>query len=338
MYVILLSALAALPFAYGANEEPRLLPKEVTNASNQFITANIENDLFGNGTDQNYTSGVSLTYFDMGLEPNPLTRWLDRIIPTMSINPTTSVYYSIGQNLYTPDDIRIATPVPSQRPWAAFLYGSAGLVTGTKDHIDEMEVTLGVVGPLALGEDTQRFIHANVGSPDPKGWDNQLKNEPGLILSWQRRWPERMSKDFGNLDLTLMPHAGVTAGNIYTYGNIGATLRLAPESARFQDTPIRVRPAMPGTGFFHLKEGRFGWYAFAGVDQRLMVRNIFLDGNTFHDGPSVDKKYLVTDLNTGIALTYGKTRITYTLNWRSKEYDGQSNPSIFGAVGLGYRF
>ncbi|MBI1363476.1 MAG: DUF2219 family protein [Proteobacteria bacterium] len=319
-------------------EDAPLLPPSVTKTSNQFLTLNVENDLFGNGTDRNYTSGVSLTYFDMGLEPSPLTRWLSKAIPTFNINPTTSVYYTIGQNLYTPDDIRIATYVPGQRPWAAFLYGSAGLATATANHIDEMEATIGVVGPLALGEETQRFIHSNVGSPDPKGWDNQLKNEPGLILSYQRRWPEEWSFDSNGLQLSVMPHAGATVGNVYTYGNIGGTIRLAPDDARFQDTPTRVRPAMPGTGFFHLKEGQFGWYLFAGVDQRLMLRNIFLDGNTFTDSHSVDKKYFVTDVSGGLALTYGKTRISYTLNWRSKEFNGQKDPSVFGSIGLGYRF
>lgn len=30
--------------------------------------------------------------------------------------------------------------------------------------------------------------------------------------------------------------------------------------------------------------------------------------------------------------------MTYTLNWRSEEFDGQDKPDLFGAIGLGNRF
>ncbi|WP_460994321.1 lipid A-modifier LpxR family protein, partial [Staphylococcus aureus] len=73
------------------------------------------------------------------------------------------------------------------------------------------------------------------------------------------------------------------------------------------------RLAMPGTGFFEIPEKKWGWYLFAGVDARAVARNIFLDGNTFKDSPSVDKFPLVADANAGLALTYDQLRISYTL-------------------------
>jgi hypothetical protein len=79
----------------------------------------------------------------------------------------------------------------------------------------------------------------------------------------------------------------------------------------------------------------FSWSVFAGLEGRAVGRNIFLDGNTFRDSPSVDKKYFVGDANIGVALTYGRTQLTYTLNWRSEEFQGQDKPDIFGAIGLG---
>ena len=69
-----------------------------------------------------------------------------------------------------------------------------------------------------------------------------------------------------------------------------------------------------------------------------MIRNIFLDGNSFKNSPSVDKKPLVHDANAGISLTFGKTQLAYTLNWRSKEFDGQDEESLFGALSIARRF
>ena len=308
------------------------------NGDRRFLTFVSENDLYGGGTDKNYTNGARVTYFEFGAEPPVLAEWLDWLVPSFRVNETTSVYYSLGHNLYTPEDIEAPVPDPADRPYAAFLYGSAGFVSVTDDHIDDLELTLGVVGPLALGEQIQRNVHEAIDSPDPAGWDFQLENEPGIILSWQRSWPEAYAAMPGPLLFRATPHVGATLGNIYTYANVGLTLQLLPEADRWQAQPLRVRPSIPGSGVFAPPRGGWSWSVFAGVEGRAVGHNIFLDGNTFEDGPSVDKRPLVADASAGIAFTLGWTRLSYTLNWRSKEFEGQQDESIFGAVALGFRF
>ena len=305
----------------------------------RFITFNAENDLFGGGTDRNYTSGVRVTYFDLGAQPHPVFKNISRIFPTFTINKTTSIYYTLGQNLYTPKDITQIVQDPRDHPWAGFLYGAAGLATITKNHVDEAEVTLGVVGPAALGEETQKFIHKYISdSPTPMGWDNQLKNEPGLILAWQRRWPTLIGTEALGFRAGAEPHFGVTLGNIYTYANAGLSFRLSPFAGRWQDDPIRVRPAMPGTGAFLVPEDTFTWYLFGGVEGRAVARNIFLDGNTFADSYSVDKNPFVADVNAGLAVTYSKVRMSYAVIYRTHEFRTQDGGNVFGTVSLGFRF
>jgi lipid A 3-O-deacylase len=305
----------------------------------KFITLNSENDLYGGGTDRNYTNGARLTYFSLGTPMPEFFHAVDRLVPTFSINETTSISWSIGHNLYTPSDITISARQDDERPWAAFVYGSAGLVSITKNHIDSLEATVGLVGPAAMGEQIQKLIHRHVSdSPMPKGWRHQLKNEPGLMLSWERSWRERYSFDALGWTAGATPYIGATVGNIYTYANSGITFYLTPYSGRFQDTPVRVRPAMPGTGAFVVPESTLNWYLFGGVEGRLVGRNIFLDGNTFTDSHSVDKKYLVGDATAGVALTYGRTRVSYALIYRTREFDDQDKGDIFGTVTVGVRF
>lgn len=311
--------------------------KEKDNAT--FVTLNFENDMIGGGSDQNYTSGVRLTYYKMDAEVPKIFNTIDDLVPTFSINPTTSIYYSFGQNLYTPEDITQTAQDPNDRPWAAFLYGSAGLNTITNNHVDNLETTIGVIGPPALGEPIQKFIHKNISdSPAPQGWGNQLDFEPGLMLSWERSWPEQYDVEKFGWTAGAVPHAGITLGNIYTYANAGVSFRLTPYSGRFQDDPIRVRPAQPGTGAFLVPENTFNWYLFGGIDGRAVAQNIFLDGNTFGDSYSVDKKNFVFDANAGIAATYNKIRLSYTLVYRSEEFHGQDGGDVFGSITLGYRF
>lgn len=135
------------------------LPRGLLEDHPGFLTFTIENDNFGDGSDENYTNGVRLTYFDTSAELPWFSSFLDSHLPIFEINDTTSVYYSFGQNLYTPEDIEVSTPDPKDRPYAAFLYASAGLTTLKDDHIDEIEATLGVVGPWALGEEVQTVVH-----------------------------------------------------------------------------------------------------------------------------------------------------------------------------------
>ncbi|PIR37776.1 MAG: hypothetical protein COV35_08370 [Alphaproteobacteria bacterium CG11_big_fil_rev_8_21_14_0_20_39_49] len=302
-----------------------------------YFTLTVENDLFGAGTDQNYTSGIRLSWFELGKKPPGVTENLEKIFPWLEINDVTSVSYSIGQGMYTPDRIDKVAQDDSDRPWAAFLYGSMAMVTIKDNYVDDYEVTLGVIGPLALGEEGQKGVHKLIESPEPKGWDNQLKNEPGLILAWQRRWPEALSAELGNYVAAIEPHFGFSLGNVYTYANTGGIVKFSHKNNRLQDKPLLVKPSMPGTGYFPTP-AKFDWQLFAGLEGRAIARNIFLDGNTFADSHSIDKEYFVLDASAGVSFTVGNARISYTTVYRTKEFEDQNKDSIFGAVSVGYNF
>lgn len=304
----------------------------------KFVTFSLENDSIGSGRDSDYTNGARITYFDAQAPVPEIIHTVAGKIPTFEINQTTSIFYTLGQNLYTPSDITIRAAVPDERPWAAWLYMSAGLTTITGNHVDEVEITGGVIGPAALGEPVQRVVHEAMGVNLPRGWDNQLHNEPGLMVSWNRRWPDALETRLGPLQFSLEPSSGVTAGNIYTYGNVGATLTIGPYDQGFQDSPPRVRPAMPGTGFFATPDDEFSWYLFAGLEGRAVARNIFLDGNSFRDSPRIDKKYFVGDATVGAAITWDDYRLSYNMTYRTEEYHGQDENTLFGGISIGYRY
>ena len=204
------------------------------NPYKSYLSLSYENDLIGSGKDQYYTNGVRATYFNVNTKIPRLLSKSDRLVPGVEFNETTGTYFTVGQNLYTPSDIEQRQADPNDRPWAAWLYASIGLTTLTEEHLDDVELTLGVVGPEALGEQTQKFIHRHVtDSPIPKGWSNQLDFEPGVILSWQRRWPRGIGGDwvvnFGDaFRLRAEPNVNVSLGNIYTYAGTGIMFTFGP--------------------------------------------------------------------------------------------------------------
>ena len=60
------------------------------------------------------------------------------------------------------------------------------------------------------------------GSPDPRGWKNQLHFEPGLMVSWSRRIPYALYYDAGFAKARIEPNFSLSLGNIYTQGGGGA--------------------------------------------------------------------------------------------------------------------
>jgi len=310
----------------------------------------LENDIFA-GTDRHYTNATRLTWLSSDLteydEDTRLPRWglpLLRKLPLIN-RPgfQRNVGLSLGQNIYTPEDISRRDLIKDDRPYAGWTYLSLTFHVKNTVKLDVFEVTLGIVGPSSLAKETQKIIHGWLESKDPKGWDHQLRNEPGLIIGWQRNWrlfAKGMGKGWG---FDFIPHIGGAVGNIATFANIGGEIRLG------YNLPLDF-----GTSFIRSGSGieapvdnkdprlrgqeNLGFHLFADVDGRFVARNIFLDGNTWKESHSVDRKRLVADMAAGIAILYKRLKISYAHVYRTKEFDGQDQSQLFGSVTLAITF
>lgn len=295
----------------------------------------LENDLFA-GFDRDYTNGIRLSWTS-GVDEVPV--WAlraARVLPMFPDAGTVRASYVVGQSIYTPSDITRENPPGDDRPYAGWLYGAIGLMAETGTRLDQLQVQLGVVGPYAFAEETQTLVHEIVGSDKPQGWDHQIHNEPGIVITYERSWRALAAASEGGLGFDATPHIGGALGNVLTYGNLGATLRVGYNMPNDYGPP-RIEPSLPGSGYFE-RQDEFGWYLFAGFDGRAVARNIFLDGNSFEDSRSVDKNIFVGDLQVGIAFALGSTRIAYTHVFRTPEFDGQNNADKFGALGVSVQF
>jgi len=308
---------------------------EQTSYFNGTLSFVLENDLLYNA-DRHYTNGVHLSWLaDAGAEPQWATDAARRL-PLFADSEDLRVELALGQNMYTPRDIRRRETPPDDRPYAGWLYGTVGIIAETRQHLDQLQVGLGVVGPASLGEQTQKFVHTYVGSPEPQGWDSQIRNEPTLQAAFQRSWRYRTATGLPGFDMDAIPHAGANVGNALTYANGGLMLRLGYNIPKDYGPP-RIQPSLPGSGYFE-PIGQFGFYVFAGVDGRAVGRNIFLDGNLLADSRNVEKRPLVGDVQLGVAVVWLGVRMAYTHVRRSQEFDGQEQPDRFGALSISYRF
>lgn len=294
----------------------------------------LENDSFA-GADRDYTSGIRFSWLSPEKHMPPLARSAAHVLP-LAGDGKKRISIAAGQSMFTPENISRTNPLASDRPYAGWLYGSMGMVSDTGKTLDNVMLTLGVVGPLAQAEQTQSFIHHVVSSPHPEGWHHQLDNEPGIIVTYERKWRAIYEFSPFGMGADVTPHAGINLGNVNTDAAAGITFRLGYDLPADYGPP-RIRPSLPGSDFF-IPTQELGGYLFTTIGERAVVRNIFLDGNTFGGGPHVDKKIMISSLQVGAAMTYGQTRLSYTQVFMTKEYDTQQHPSVFGAVTLSCRF
>ncbi|HEX6960095.1 MAG TPA: lipid A deacylase LpxR family protein [Ferrovibrio sp.] len=295
----------------------------------------VENDLLYN-VDRHYTNGIRASYLTPRGDEPVRARDLATSLPIFTADTDLRVEYALGQSMFTPSDIKVSNPPLDDRPYGGWLYGSLGLIGRTDHVLDQVIVSLGVVGPASLAEQSQKFVHSIIGSPEPQGWDSQLKNEPAVQMFYERSWRSPAFHLPAGVDLDATPHAGGALGNVFTYGNMGMMFRLG------QNLPLdygvqRIFPSLPGSGYFE-PVNDVGWYFFAGVDGRAVARNIFLDGNTFADSRSVDKRTYVGDAQFGIAVIVKGVRIAYTHVLRTKEFETQDSADRFGALSVSFRF
>lgn len=292
-----------------------------------------ENDVFAN-TDRNYTSGVRMSYMSGNVPTNRFSKALGRMIGT----DNTARFrqgLALGHSIFTPQDTEATEPLPDQHPYAAWLYGEYALLIEQADTIDQFGFQLGTVGPDARGESIQNGVHEAIGSPESRGWDNQIGNEIGLVISYDRLFRSE-EIDLGYVNMDISPSAGVTFGNIYTNVHAGITIRFG-QDLQNDFGPPRVRPSLAGANYFTPKDG-FSWYVFAGVEGRLVAHNIFLDGSLFNNNdPSVDSKVWVSDVQVGAVVQIGGVSTALTLVNRSDEFDNQDDTQSFGALSVSFK-
>lgn len=307
-----------------------------------------ENDLFGN-TDKYYTNAVQATWLSKDLahyrNDVRLPRWAPPVIHRIPFadepDSVHNVGLIIGQHIYTPSDIDTDQLLKKDRPYAGFLYGGLALHSKTATRLDTMEVAFGIIGPSALGEQAQNGVHRIRSIDQAKGWKHQLRDEPVVSLSWQRKWRLWKVEIKNLLGADLITSTGVTLGNVRIAAGAGGEVRIGyriPED--FGSDVIR-----PGAGVSaplpagqRSPMGRFGIHLFIGTGLDGIVRNIFLDGNTWQDSHSVHKKPLVADFSVGCALSFETVKLTYRNLFRTREFDNQDQGHVIGSLTLTWAF
>ena len=307
----------------------------------------LENDLV-TGTDREYTNGIKLTWISQDLtkyrEDSRIPEWSYPLIRSLPfVNEPgfqRAVSLSIGQSMFTPEDINRSDLISSDRPYTGITYLGCALHSKSSSRMDILEINLGLVGPHSYADECQKTIHRWIDSPRPNGWKNQLKDEPILVVYYERKWKHIGSRSESGFGYDFIPHIGGAIGNAFTGINAGGQIRLGWNLPNDFGTSI-IRPGSDTNAPIDDDDPRFfktfrrlGLHCFLLVDTHAVLRDISLDGNTFRDSHSVDKRPFGANFAAGLGFIIGRVKISYAYVYSTKAYATQKDEQAYGSITL----
>lgn len=197
-------------------------------------------------SDRYYTNGLRLG-FTSGTESVP--RALQGL-GDLVFGQTGQYRYSIDitQQIYTPQDTNSGNPPLSDRPFAGLLLANLGLLHDTASSRSTLGLSIGVLGPSALGRQIQNGFHDVISQNEVHGWGTQLHDEPVFELLSARTWRQPLGTVFG-LETDGLADVSAGLGTVRIYAEGGGQLRLGQGLASDFGT-ARLRPGISGGDVF----------------------------------------------------------------------------------------
>jgi len=295
-------------------------------------------------TDRGFTNGFKLTWISQSFD-NPRDNVLFGWMPFVHKSGYKHVFsYSLRQDMFTPDDLMRVDLDENDRPYAGYLNFEVGIHSLNEKRMKSFSLSIGVVGPLALAEKVQKFVHNKAPkAPMPQGWEHQLKNEPAVQALYESRRKLSLPGRKKGLGFDLITHAGGGLGNVYTYANAGFQVRLGWNLPGDFGQPLLRPGGSSGVAVFDRDSGQGGQnlnglYIFAALDGQFVLRNIFLDGNTFYDSHSVKKDLWTGNFQIGCGLKVNNLYMNVAYAKWSRLFKIQKNNQAYVIFSLSCSF
>lgn len=303
----------------------------------QFITLLSENDTYANQyVDRYYTAGTALSYvskeYIFGYDNKSKTKWINYLSLINQAPKITRFNVGLLQDIYTPFS-RASNPPALDHLYGAYLRMNFGISQRTKTLLENVTLSLGVVGPFALGYETQKLIHQLTHNPMFYGWKHQIKNE--FILNFNYQLIKKIhlfSLPYFSSD--ILPALEIGLGNADTHFSIGSRVRLGYNL----DSDFGVNKINTGFKGMEPYNDSLSFYVFGGIFGRYQTRNIFIQGNSFANSTKTELNYFVYESEMGIALLYQGARLSYTYTHTSKTFKSQVKAHNFGAIEITIAF
>lgn len=283
--------------------------------SNDFFSSYIKPE------DSNYTQGLELASTRPYADAPQILKTAASYLPEFCIGITCAVPgppdfigFGIAQDIFTPRSRDIVELLPDEDPYAGYLYSRLTRLNQSEHYRISTSLYLGMIGPWSFAEYTQNWFHDLIHNKRFKGWDNQLHNELAGYLNYKRGFIDYKKEDYSWV--MLLTDTEINVGTVYT------DLSFRKE--------IRLGYNIQG---YNLTNKNFSIYIYAHPEVKGILRNIFLDGNTFRKSAHVDTEHFQASIESGLTVEYYGWSISYYTDWSTKDYSQQTD-KIHGYAGI----
>ncbi len=166
-------------------------------AQAQSLSLYLENDVI-DGKDRHYTNGTSIVYVSDSYENS----FINKIPTPFSKTKNANFGISFSRLTFTPSDIKEKNKIVGDLPYAGIINMDFFIYKWSETFFHEYMLTLGMVGPTTKTDQFQKAFHNVTGNTNPKGWDNQLKDD--FLYNFSYSFGHKSYKktfDYGKLDI-----------------------------------------------------------------------------------------------------------------------------------------
>lgn len=285
--------------------------------SKKYFRFHYDNDYF-TGTDYYYSQGITMEYVSTGLKKNPVNTFLVK-------SKKSEHKYGVSFNLfgYTPTSIHSTAILYGDRPFDANM-SLKFFVTGSDSSRESRlasSISIGIMGPAALGEEIQTNIHRWTGNKLPKGWQHQISND--IILNYQVNYEKKLWQSANNFLLNAAAEARI--GTLHDRLSGGFNFMTGHFTNPYKPS-IKKRK----TEYYLYGQGRI---IFIGYDA-TMQGGLFNRKNPYIISAS-DLTRITFQADAGVVINFRKIYFSYTQSFLTKEFrNGRSHR--WGGLSMGF--
>jgi hypothetical protein len=336
-------AAALITLTVGTSVHAGESPKDASEGWNWLASTNeiqtegvFWNDAFGDGKDRWKSGGVTQSY----VFPEHIfsdENWFT--------GRASALEFSIRGLVMTPDNTAFSGIDSSDRPYAQ--YAAVGVYLRSIARPEALTSTLALLTEDRIGLeagwqgdplpffDVQNAVHGITGTEGNAGnLSNSIDSEMLANIEARRTW--RLHIDGYERDIEFAPFVQTSLGMRENSARVGGDVFFGSAlEGRTWGSDLATGAVMAGAS---MPRRGFNWAVFAGGDLGYIASDAFLDGGFAADGPRVERRDMVGRARAGVLLDYGKYAIGFSMNWLGKEFRGQSEGQMIGAIQLKYRF
>jgi lipid A 3-O-deacylase len=278
-----------------------------------------DNDVFS-FTDRYYTQGIIATFIHPALKHSLVFYALPKLAHSKNYFGIT-----LEQDVFTPKSIRYDSGAvyKGERPYTALLYLSHTLnsLNAEKKILLQTRLDLGILGPQAKGEETQKAIHEAIDDAEPLGWQNQLSQD--VMVNYSARFEKGI---FTSRYFEFMGTTNARLGTIYTDAGAGLKVRCGIMDSNFSNPGISKNNR--GLKLFAVLNGNLKV-----VGYNATLQGGLLSGNNIYVLPANSVSRFVAEASASVFLFWRRVGLEFGKYYVTPEFSGGIDHG-WGRVGL----